>query len=562
MLRIEGEFPNIRYFSYQSYEIQTGQPIGSLIDYEIKPSQGVNPFNENRNIPNHHRHHRHDDSEGEQEDEGYERHKSKSYGRYQVHITDNGERGVTNELAATSPWTERGHNCPGRGCVALVILRLYAAEPGQDAFHGHSPGREWGYVPPPVVSVRYGAWVNQWTGQTVERYKELPLCDPEKNTPAKAFLDWKVPQLEGDWTSTSNIDNINDNFIVYTRDSSDRALFPNADANYLFATASNNRTFVDGHGKKQRKQLVARITGHLPIVAHSLIKEPPYIAEQDTYDARYVSLSTMALKGAGPVIDTVVDVVMEAKYDGDGNEWNEQGRPFSVVAAPGLKLLNKCPPSIYNSNQDLFLTTKEHDTDKPPSHLAFLYRQILSRWQTSGHQDQSIARAKHECLGQDDGTCRLRTFFIEVMGSQYPSISYFYCWKNETKGCSCEDAEGKLIGWGSTKDEKKEKEEGLHRYHHHPMLDSDDDYYSNMVGGNETMKGRDEGSLSHNNKTMAVTMHNDTSHQIPSSSIHNSSSSWPVLNMTTKTEALKMDSLNRHKVFSLAGHKKAEGGAV
>lgn len=495
MLRIEGDFPDIRYFSYQSYEIQSGQPIASLIDYEIEPSNGINPFNDKpMDTLDGQDHDEEEDNFGEdgrntrkRKSNSGGREERKRYGRYQIHMTDTGARGVPNELAAT---TSKGHHrCTGRGCVALVILRLYAADPGQDAFHGHKPGREWGYVAPPEVSVRYASWENSFTGKTIERYKELPLCDPAKNTPARAFLDWKVPQLEGDWTSTSDIDNINNNFIVYTQDTSTRSLFPNADANYLFATAINNRTIESSQGKKKRKQLVARITGRLPTVAHGLTTEP-FIAEQDTYDARYVSLSTMALKGAGPVIDTIVDVAIEQKYlSTTSASWNEE-RQFSVVAAPGLNLLKQCPPTIYAAERDLFLTTTEPDTGKPPHHVAFLYRQILSRWQTSGHKDQSIARAKHECLGQEEKkkACRLRTFFAEMMGPQYPSITYFYCWRNETKGCTCEDSKGKVIGWGDTEgtdlDTDDDHDEGglfggtneeggglLHHHHHHGFND-------------------------------------------------------------------------------------------
>lgn len=584
-LRIDGQFPRVRYFSFQSYDLQSGTPIASLVDYEIEPLKGINPF---KTVPSERRGKwvasRANDTRRKLDEDwdydsyegpaSYERanygrkrdrkraqagrsrgkdrgkhseddHKdspsswktaskhdaeastiaspsskatSSSYGSYQVHVTDTGNRGFPNELAASSSSAGRSFHrqCGGKGCVALVILRLYTAEPGEDAFHHrqhsqeedhyiNAPSRLWGYVPPPEVSVRYGAWVNEWTGKTMERYKVLEPCHDEKTTVVKSFLDWKIPQMQGDWSGQSALDNLDDNFVVYTPSSSSRALFANADASYLFATARNNRSVsaADQGSGPQRKELVARITGRLPTVAHGFTEpqtgdegdEDAYyhdeegtlqphrvIADLDSYEARYVSLSTIALKGAGPVIDTVMDVVMEQKY-----RWQEGwdlDRQFSVVAAPGTRLLDRCPPRVYRSDRDLFLKTVQPGESEPPAHLAFLYRQILSQWQTRGRLDKSIARAKHECLGRNDGghACKLRTFFVDLMGPQYPSIKYFYCWKNVTRGCSCEDSMGQLVGWEDEDGTDEEDDDWwglphhLHHHHHnhgHHLFDDD-----------------------------------------------------------------------------------------
>lgn len=570
-LRIDGQFPRVRYFSFQSYDLQSGTPIASLIDYEIEASKGINPFktvpserggkwganraNDTRRLLDEEWDYDSYEGSASYERAGYGRKRSRkhaqagrgrsrgrgehseddhkdspsswktaskeassisspsseatssSYGSYQVHVTDTGNRGFPNELAASSSSAGRSFHrqCGGKGCVALVILRLYTAEPGEDAFHHrhqnqeddhhvNAPSRLWGYVPPPEVSVRYGAWVNEWTGKTMERYKVLEPCHDEKTTVVKSFLDWKIPQMQGDWSEQSALDNLDDNFVVYTPSSSSRALFANADASYLFATARNNRSVsaADQGSGPQRKELVARITGYLPTVAHGFTEpqtvygdegdEDAYyyddegalqphrvIADLDSYEARYVSLSTIALKGAGPVIDTVMDVVMEQKY-----RWQEGwdlDRQFSVVAAPGTRLLDRCPPRVYRSDRDLFLKTVQPGESEPPAHLAFLYRQILSQWQTRGRLDKSIARAKHECLGRNDGghACKLRSFFVDLMGPQYPSIKYFYCWENVTRGCSCEDSMGQLVGWEDEDgiDEEDDDWWGLPNHHHH-----------------------------------------------------------------------------------------------
>jgi hypothetical protein len=42
-VRIEGEFPDARYFSVQSYD-ETFSPITSMRDFEIEPYIGLNHF--------------------------------------------------------------------------------------------------------------------------------------------------------------------------------------------------------------------------------------------------------------------------------------------------------------------------------------------------------------------------------------------------------------------------------------------------------------------------------------------------------------------------------------
>lgn len=47
VLRIRGTFPKARYFSLQCYNVQQGQPISTIRDYEIVPDAGSkNPFSD------------------------------------------------------------------------------------------------------------------------------------------------------------------------------------------------------------------------------------------------------------------------------------------------------------------------------------------------------------------------------------------------------------------------------------------------------------------------------------------------------------------------------------
>jgi hypothetical protein len=360
-------------------------------------------------------------------------------GTYQIHVTSTGKEGAPNELAATRGGVQEKCN-GGLGCLALVILRLYTAESRGAAPTAMDPARLWGYVPKPEVSLRYGQRVGQWTGLTWEAYHKLPECDPHKKTVAQSYLDRKVAGLKGDFPPQP-LDNQDNNFVVFRSGQSERALFPNADANYLFATARNAR--VD-----EGLQLVARIEGRLPTTARGL-ETAPYIAERLSYEARYVSLSTVALRGGGPVIDTVVDVEMERKYAAQESTWGR--RRFSAVAGPSVELLRACPKAIFDPERDVFLTTAERDTraGQPASYQGFIYRQILSRWQVSGRRDKSsVALAKQECSGlRGKNVCQLRSFFEEAMGSYYPRIRYFYCgWSQGGAACRCEAMDGTPVG--------------------------------------------------------------------------------------------------------------------
>ena len=47
-LKITGEFPSSRYFSFHAYD-EAQKPVASISDHEIVPDEGVNPFD--KNIP-------------------------------------------------------------------------------------------------------------------------------------------------------------------------------------------------------------------------------------------------------------------------------------------------------------------------------------------------------------------------------------------------------------------------------------------------------------------------------------------------------------------------------
>jgi hypothetical protein len=350
-------------------------------------------------------------------------------------------------------------NCNTKVCLALVIMRLYTADPEENAFR-HKPGgsveesaaRLWGYVPPPLVSVAFKPSDHASIAGKKLTFVTVPECDEGVKSLTEKVLDWKVPRIKGDWRPSPQ-DNEEDNFLVYTRDTAkDKPLFANKDANYLFATAWNNRT-------EEGLELVAHIRARLPKTAHGLA-EPPFIGEPLTYDARYASFSTIALEGAAPVVDTLLDVSIEQRY-----HWKHRwDRHFSLTTGPSLDLLSRCPPSIFNPQTDLFLSSVNRQ-GSTPAYQGFLYRQILSRWQIMGGGaaeggDRSVAWAKHVCSHMGTGYCRRREVFKQVMRSYYPRISYFYCGYNSTGGCSCIDTKGQAVPYHQPSKEGKGKKGG------------------------------------------------------------------------------------------------------
>jgi len=410
ILKISARFPSVRYFSYQSYDLLSGRPISSLIDYQVKAATGINPFREPPMADT----------------------TTTASGTYEIYVTPRGDQGYGNELPILPPAPSgETYTCKGQGCLALVLFRLYTAEPERDASYGHDASRVWGYVPTPQVALRYfrSSYGSLRWRKEEDRYRQLPACKPSSNTLGQIYLNKKLKNKQVDFPKTRT-DTMDDNFMPLIPTTSKRPLFPNTDATYLFATASND--FVE----QGKMQLVARITIKLPVTANSIFHEP-MVGKPSTYDVRYASVSTIWLKGVGPTMDTVMDTTILSKYRHIPN-WN---RHFTVVTAPSEDFLLHCP-MVYNETTDLFLSTML-DGDVASSQ-GFLYRQILSRWQVTGQQgDKSNAWAKYRCLQQGGSqACSDPGYIQSLMEDMYPRISYYFCGLDNDGHCLCHDSGG------------------------------------------------------------------------------------------------------------------------
>lgn len=126
--RIEGAFPDARYFSFQTFDASL-RAVSFLRDAQIRPlGNASNPFS---SVPPW------ESGDGGQQQQGR--------ALYRLYLTKDGKWGFPNEMAATA------RDFALRGQV-LVLLRLYGIDPRADTSR---PELEpWAYAPPVRVSTR------------------------------------------------------------------------------------------------------------------------------------------------------------------------------------------------------------------------------------------------------------------------------------------------------------------------------------------------------------------------------------------------------------------------
>lgn len=342
--------------------------------------------------------------------------RDRAVGSYELYLTPHGNQfhGHKNELPFLSKGVPSSSCSQIPGCYVMLIFRVYTADPTSNAFLGNDTGRLWGYVDKPTVSMRL-------KGKFLERWLPLTTCDTEKPTAAGLILKHKVDSIHESFDQ-SPYTSMNNNFIVYSASTSKKALFPNADASYLFATARNDYTDVG-------KVLVARITGVLPRTPMGSYEEE-FAADGKPYDVRYVSLSTVALQDAAPTADTIMDTQIEAFYRQNTSRkasrtWNRQ---YSIAIAPSQELARLCN-GLYDETEDMFLSNMYKGQLYP--YQGFVYREILSRYQTRRVPDRSLAYARDTCKGASGNpkvdACTNSYFFRDVLKDHYPKITYYYC---------------------------------------------------------------------------------------------------------------------------------------
>ncbi|EWM22223.1 hypothetical protein Naga_100312g6 [Nannochloropsis gaditana] len=362
VIRIEGDYPFVRYFSYQSYDPKSLDPVASVRDYEIKSVRGVNPFA----TPG--------TTLGDK-------------GKYQVHVTLNGDQGYPNEL----PTIASGSNATG----AFVLLRVYA-------YDKQSPDKTdiWGAVAPPVVKYKL---FNPSSGQGGLWYT-LDQCTPNNTKIASQFIS-----------------------TIATGYSRVLATENKAGANPC-PTWNSRDQFLDGGGVQGN--LVAVITGTLPPSPGGLWT-PPFVADFTKSNARYLSLSTYDLNIPGPVLQTLFDsdiVDFYSQYYGSEYLWNlRNSRQYKIVAAADLASAKRCG---HLTRDAMFLSTWGQTARV--SYPALVLREILSQSSRIGdtaNNTQSIHNIKQACesIAGVGAKCETSSFASSVMKNFYPKVTYYDC---------------------------------------------------------------------------------------------------------------------------------------
>lgn len=398
IIRIHGEFPKVRYFSYQTYEMPTGVPMASLPDYRIIPDdkQKLNPYSS--------------------KPKGNTTEKN----TYTIYITPKGDHGLKNEIPILNSTTPASKcNDSPNGCSTVLFLRLYIGEANYNPFDKGDDIVNWGYVAPPQVTQmdifnEDGFFMN---GGSPKEYCNEAI----RNSVTQKLYVVQATKLEevNKWEGSEDWDNKNNNFIIYTG-RKNFTPFPNQDSSYLFASANPELVAP--------MALLMKITGKLPVTPNSLT-EPIYIGDAKNYEVRYFSLSTINPATTQPTYDAIIDKhVIEFMKTNQPN--NKEGR-FSIIAGPDQELAQKC--GLLKDNESLFLSTVPRDAKGKSTYkrmknlVAFVFREILSREQLYGGVDKSVSYAFKQCQLQGGNACYQGANIKKYMDDEYPTIEYFVC---------------------------------------------------------------------------------------------------------------------------------------
>jgi hypothetical protein len=176
---------------------------------------------------------------------------------------------------------------------------------------------------------------------------------------------------------------------------------------------------------------------------HPHCKTDPRIACAQTYDARYVSISTVENMAPSDTYVSVYDAQLEAHYTAlhggtTGRRWDRQ---YTVVAAVNQTLLEDCTGG--NGGQaGLREVLGESDASSyyflpfarpnltAPRLPGLVYREILARYRVNGQPDASAAYLKSVCDGGNEDCNEAGTLAAlseRIMGPAYPRIEVYAC---------------------------------------------------------------------------------------------------------------------------------------
>ena len=163
----------------------------------------------------------------------------------------------------------------------------------------------------------------------------------------------------------------------------------------------------------------------------------PRIARAQSYDARYVSISTVENMAPSDTYVSVDDAQLEAHYTAAGGAWD---RRYTVVAAVNETLLQACTATgggggglseaLGDAAMDFYFLPFARRSLTAPRLPGLVYREILARYRVNGQPDASAAYLKSVCDGgnadcHEAGT--LAELSERIMGRAYPRIEVYAC---------------------------------------------------------------------------------------------------------------------------------------
>jgi hypothetical protein len=447
-IRIKANFPptdKVAYFSYQSSDIQSSFTIKSIKDYELIPSSGTNPYRKSAETVTPSSSSNSSTTSTGTYGESIGEISSVNENSYEIWLSVTGQMGFENELGMLNNPDATDEDICNNGCSAVVILRYYTVKPGTNALtdDAYDDNRLFGFTNPPEVSQLDGTKTFKYKmpvqkkdktknvniKHTLNSFSVLQTCDYEKPTVIGNAIGNYILELLPEM-AVSEFANKRNNFVAFTGGA---ALFPNDDANYLWTTSYKPNLISVNDADYYNYEIIGKMRGKLPTVPHD---EHPSFDKPRKYDMRYQSISSVAAIAGAPTINTLTAKDIELFYTGEvaknlkttTHEWYDE-QNYSIVFASSKAIASKCLGSEYVDDEDMFLTTTFDGIIQ--EHWGTVFRQVISKYQRTGLEDQSAAYAIKTC-GEKSETddfnyCTSPEYLEEIMGSFYPHIDYFKC---------------------------------------------------------------------------------------------------------------------------------------
>jgi len=357
--KISGKIPKARYFSFSSYDVSTGIPIDSIVDYQMNS-----------------------DSDNDE--------------TFEFYVTMNGDMGFPNELRGfpiDSSKCGSGSNKDNKSCPVSIVYRLYLPDNVDELGKNKYSNIAYGSVAPPTIT--YIKDVKEGRKKPMGVYeRELKQCNAFVQTHMSDMFDYSLQSYEENIDGTFNLAKDgqcppleNDNFILYQPQNQQEVVeYANYDATYMFNCLTPG-TYVELNGT-----LNYNFTD-------------PYTFEPDeNLNARYISFQTGSAGGQQKqTYDNIYDQeIVDFYTSGTTDSWNGEYRIVVGASPTEAESLG-----FYDPDTMLFLYSVKTETkvshyefskhDKNKGEAVLFIRELLSPFQIDGTVDYSIAYTYDTC---------------------------------------------------------------------------------------------------------------------------------------------------------------------